>query len=400
MSKSNKNINIYITFDGLSDPLGQGQILPYLNNLNIKENIYIFSLEKKKLLNKFFYTNSFITNYSILFKQSKLKSLKLINIINFMLLILKKTFYKKIKIIHCRGLYPAILGLILKKLKKTKLIYDMRGFGVEEKIDNKVINLNSFLGKALFRILKYLEKKVIMTSDEIVVLTNRAKQYLKKNYTIKSEITVIPCSVNYDKFDSNNYKNLKIKLHKRLKLTENPKILIYIGSFGEYYLHEDIFNLFEKLNENINNLYLLIVTNDKKSFQSITKYNRLINKIRIKTVNWKNIPKILSIADLSISLIRPTFAKIASTPTKVSESLAMGIPVILNANIGDYDEIFAKEKLGFILKSNKGNVTKNEITQIKKLLLLKKLDIRKNSKKFYCLEKAIKKYNNIYERLT
>ena len=85
----------------------------------------------------------------------------------------------------------------------------------------------------------------------------------------------------------------------------------------------------------------------------------------------KNIPKILSIADLSISLIRPTFAKIASTPTKVSESLAMGIPVILNANIGDYDEIFAKEKLGFILKSNKGNVTKNEITQIKKLLLLK-----------------------------
>ena len=48
MSKSNKNINIYITFDGLSDPLGQGQILPYLNNLNIKENIYIFSLEKKK----------------------------------------------------------------------------------------------------------------------------------------------------------------------------------------------------------------------------------------------------------------------------------------------------------------------------------------------------------------
>ena len=56
----------------------------------------------------------------------------------------------------------------------------MRGFGVEEKIDNKAINLNSFLGKALFRILKYLEKKVIMTSDEIVVLTNRAKQYLKK----------------------------------------------------------------------------------------------------------------------------------------------------------------------------------------------------------------------------
>ena len=46
------NINLYITFDGLSDPLGESQIFPYLDAFKTNNELYLVSLEKKnKILN-------------------------------------------------------------------------------------------------------------------------------------------------------------------------------------------------------------------------------------------------------------------------------------------------------------------------------------------------------------
>ena len=41
------NINLYITFDGLSDPLGESQIFPYLDAFKTNNELYLVSLEKK-----------------------------------------------------------------------------------------------------------------------------------------------------------------------------------------------------------------------------------------------------------------------------------------------------------------------------------------------------------------
>ena len=42
------NINLYLTFDGLSDPLGESQIYPYLDSFKTKNEFHLISLEKKK----------------------------------------------------------------------------------------------------------------------------------------------------------------------------------------------------------------------------------------------------------------------------------------------------------------------------------------------------------------
>ena len=38
---------LYLTYDGLTDPLGQSQILPYLIKLSLDNEIHIISAEKK-----------------------------------------------------------------------------------------------------------------------------------------------------------------------------------------------------------------------------------------------------------------------------------------------------------------------------------------------------------------
>ena len=53
--KQKKNIKIYLTFDGLSDPLGQSQIIPYLDTfITDDSDFYLVSLEKKKKLIKIY----------------------------------------------------------------------------------------------------------------------------------------------------------------------------------------------------------------------------------------------------------------------------------------------------------------------------------------------------------
>ena len=61
--KKTKNISIYITFDGISDPLGQSQIIPYLDSY-VYDNLdfYLVSLEKKSVLSNFTPPNIFKKN--------------------------------------------------------------------------------------------------------------------------------------------------------------------------------------------------------------------------------------------------------------------------------------------------------------------------------------------------
>ena len=46
------NKNLFITYDGLLDPLGQSQILPYLKIIAKEYPINVLSFEKKNLENK------------------------------------------------------------------------------------------------------------------------------------------------------------------------------------------------------------------------------------------------------------------------------------------------------------------------------------------------------------
>lgn len=393
-----KNIIIYITFDGLSDPLGKSQILPYLERIKFNYNLKIFSLEKKKPKKKILFKSNINCHY-LIFEKNKNKLLKIINYVNFLRFILLTCKNYNVKIIHCRGYPSALIGIVIKLIKKSSLIYDMRGFWVDEKKDSLTLNLEKLKDRIIFYTLKKFEKIIIKKSDFIVVLTNKAKYFVNKNFNYKNKnISVIPCSVNYAQFNFKKYYSLNKFTYSKLSLKPNQKILVYVGSYGEYYMSNEVLNIYFNIKKKIKNFSLLIITNNKAEFKNlITKFNDK-KDIRVINLDWKKIPEYLSVCNLAISLIKPTFAKIASTPTKISEGLAMGLPIISNKNIGDLDDMIKLNKLGCLVDLNKIN----HITTLRKLLdlfNLKKIDIRKRSRKYFDIEYTVKRYNKIYESL-
>ena len=49
---------LYITYDGILEPLGQSQVLNYLKALSLEHKIFLLSYEKKNDLTSFSYYNS------------------------------------------------------------------------------------------------------------------------------------------------------------------------------------------------------------------------------------------------------------------------------------------------------------------------------------------------------
>jgi glycosyltransferase involved in cell wall biosynthesis len=62
----------------------------------------------------------------------------------------------------------------------------------------------------------------------------------------------------------------------------------------------------------------------------------------------------IKLADAGIFFIKPCFSKRFSCPTKFAEYLACGLPLVINAGIGDTDKIVKDHNLGVVIdKFNK-----------------------------------------------
>ena len=111
---------------------------------------------------------------------------------------------KNIKIIHIRGYMPMLLGLVVKKLSKGKLIFDTRGFWPDEKADRSNWNRNS----KKYRFFKYFEKVCLNQADKVICLTFEAKDIYKKMMSSPNseKLEVIRTCTDTDKFKLNNNK--------------------------------------------------------------------------------------------------------------------------------------------------------------------------------------------------
>ena len=157
---------IFITYDGLLDPLGKSQILPYLLNLRSHvEEMQIISFEKKHRINSkdFEYLNQKLTKIDIgwrphTFMSSKNQLLKIIDVIKFYKSFIGQCILFNPDIIHARGHPMAMFASSMKRIFKYKLIFDFRGMWPDEKIAKGSWDLSSKINILQYKFFKRHEK--------------------------------------------------------------------------------------------------------------------------------------------------------------------------------------------------------------------------------------------------
>jgi glycosyltransferase involved in cell wall biosynthesis len=399
----NQHIEVlYITYDGLCDPLGQSQVVPYLIALakkNIK--IYILSFEKKgifkktNLLNK---TEQILCQNAIKWQRLKYhKNLRLLatlyDVIYGYICGLLLINRHQLNIIHARGYVSAFIASCLKKTTRIKFIFDMRGFWVEEKVDAGFWSKKS-IG---YKLAKSLEKVMLDSADRIVVLTEKARLFLASQIPKKNDIIeVIPTCV-----DLNNFKPLEGLKKDSL---QDKLVILYSGSIGTFYGFKDAVEFFKVLlGKEQRSFFLGLINNQPDAAENILKADGLPpHSYRILSLNHMEVSNWVKEADVSLIFYHRDNSYAGCWPTKFAESLACGVPVIANKNIGDCDDIIEKEKIGFILEDFTNSEYKKVIDKF--LPVLKDRDLlrircRNVAERLFSLDNGIKRYLNIYNRL-
>ena len=109
-------------------------------------------------------------------------------------------------------------------------------------------------------------------------------------------------------------------------------------------------------------------------------------------------PYYISMMDIGLFFIKNAFSKMASSPVKQGELMAMGVPVMCNAGVGDSDFIIEQYQSGELVHSFDEAGFADAVQRIKAEMNHPD-DIRKGACDYFDLQKGIDSYAGIYEAL-
>jgi len=379
----------------------QSQGIPYLKGLSDKGvKCFLLSFEKKiegigklkKELNEYG-----IRWHYLKYHKSPSLPATLFDVIVGILAGLYVVISKSINIVHSRATVPAVMGYVIARLTGKKFIFDVRGLMAEEYADGGIWKRNSFL----YKVISWIEKKLLKEADSLVAITENIKEYLINDNRKKQDITVIPCCVDIKKF--NKESDLTGVLKEKYKLS-GKFVFLYIGSVGTWYLLEEMIDFFIAAKSIINNAHFLILTHvDKDMVISACKRKKLFfGDITIDDVEFSNMPYYIKLADVGMFFIKPCPSKSYSCPTKFAEYLACGLPLVINAGIGETDKIVREHNLGVVVdKFNKEAylLYTSRLLDLMKERKSASARCKKAAEEKFSLDMGVSKYFDVYRSL-
>lgn len=398
--EQSKNKILYISLTGMGEALGQSQVLEYLLPIDEEFDIFLLSYEReeesaevRRLISKsnvhwtsLPYSNKYglVSAIFILF-QGIFKALR----------IAKK---QNIDIVHCRSMIPSLIGLLVRFFFNSKLIFDIRGFATDEKVDRQRIKKNSLLYYILIRLEKLLYKK----ADHIVTLTYKAKDLLQEQYPFlnNKSISVIPTCASKQTFKTLSLKE-KQTFREQLGLDLSHFVFIHTGNVGTWYEFEKELVVIKELYLQNPFVRFIIVNKGQHDFihEKIKALDIPKECILLTSSTFSEVYKYVNIADYALFFIKPSFSKQASAPTKFAENIACYLPTISNGGVGDMEYFLTTYHVGLCVDTANfdAKMIANQILEAPRNYPKEEFD--KLFDKEFDKELAIKKYKQIYSKL-
>lgn len=346
---------LYLTYDGLTDPLGQSQVLPYITGLSKQGySFHIISFEKpdahhtQKATIQAIADAHGITWHPCTYHKSPPVLSAIYDLYIMGRLARQLHSLHHFNSVWCRSYLPGLIGMSLQRRFGVKFIFDMRGFWPDERIEGGTWPQHKQLYRWVYRYFKHKEKQMLATADHVVVLTHKAKVILESGQLhhnpVPKAITVIPCCVDTDHFDPQRITpSDKANARQQLSIGSDSKVLVYAGSVGTWYMLAEMLDHYKQLCAADASWRFLLITREPASAILPIALAKGIDSAQliIAPATRQQMPLYLSLGSKAISYIMPSFSKQASSPTKLAEYLAMGLPVECNAGVGDVDMVMA-----------------------------------------------------------
>ncbi|MFN5317752.1 MAG: glycosyltransferase [Bacteroidia bacterium] len=407
---NNRNV-LYLSYDGMTDPLGQAQVIPYLKGLSQKGyRIQIVSFEKKsRLLQHRSEIEALLENANILWHPllytSKPPVLStLFDVYRLFRKVRQIQNYGPVHLIHCRSYITALAGLQFKRKSKVPFVFDMRGFWADERVDGGIWNLENPLFNSVYSFFKRKEKQFLREASAVISLTHNAAQEINSWPGFEHlKIQVIPCCADLDLFALNRIEHRQRlqELRKSIDIVEDQFVVSYLGSIGTWYMLNEMLDFFAVVLRHKPNSIFLFITPDDADKIHRAAHDKGIDKvfIRVKSSKRNEVPFWAALSSISLFFILPSYSKKASSPTKMGELMAGGIPLIVNSGVGDVAEILKDGANGIVLDSFDSDALESAYSQIDAILHEDPENSVRCAHKYYALDKGVESYVDIYKSI-
>jgi len=247
----------------------------------------------------------------------------------------------RINVVHSRGYVPLPIALVCKLFCRTKLVFDVRVLMAEEYVDAG----HWKQGSLPYRATKWFERLAFRHADAVIVLTRRIAEILRSKFPTlqKTPVYVIPCCVDVESYPIGTD---RLALREELGIVGSP-VLAYVGSLGTWYMGREMVRFFKRVQQSEPQATFLVLTQYPELAREMFHEQKIApERYVLKTVASSEVPRWLSAADFAIAFIKPCYSKISSSPTKVGEYLAAGLPFVTNRGIGDLEELLTNNPAG------------------------------------------------------
>jgi len=397
---------LYISLTGITEPLGRSQVLEYLIDLSGENTIYLLSFEREHDLghvdeikdlikgrNINWYYLSYSNKYGV--ASTVWQMLQAVRLGS------KLIKEHAIDIVHARSMIPASMGLVLKKMYGVKLLFDIRGFAIDEKVDSGRLHKNSLL----YKLLKKLDDHLYKASDYIVTLTRAAKEILHKTLSVPAEkVTVIPTCANKELFrvleegENRAFKSV-------LGYAEKDKIVLHTGTVSGWYDFEAEVRLVKAMTKLDDDVRFLVLNKNEQPYveKMLEKYSFPRERMNVSSCSFDEVYKYLNIADASLFFIKPSYSKQASAPTKFAENVACRLPSVTNSGVGDMGYYLEQYNVGMAvdLETLDENLEKvaGDVIGLIKNGTVDEGDFSRLFEEHFDKTMAVRMYQSIYDRL-
>jgi glycosyltransferase involved in cell wall biosynthesis len=403
----------FLSSDGLTDPLGQSQILPYL--IGLTSHGYRFSIiscEKKAAFERLLPTvqqqlddlTAGTIRWIPIPYQTKPPLIGPFRNVHAMRKALQRLHqHDPVCLTHCRSYLAAWIGLRAKQASNIPFLFDMRGFWADERVEGGIWPQHRWHYRQLYTYFKHQEKHFFKQANGIISLTHTAAHYIQTHFKPQCPISVIPCCVDTQFFAPENVPPTELQEWKaRLNITDAALVLGYIGSTGTWYCSEAMLGCFRELLSAIPNAQFLWVTHTQPAqILALAQRQQIPEEaFRFVHADRAQMPALISCMDAGISFIQPSWSKQASSPTKIAEYLAMGKPIIANPDIGDLAQLLNQQAVGVSVPQFDACHNQQAIAQLLPIAQWKAEAIRAVAVNDFDLGIAIDRYAKMYQMLS
>lgn len=402
---------LYLSYDGMTDPLGQSQVIPYITGLTQFGHVFhLVSCDKpERYTQRKDFIQDWLKDYPIMWhslpytkKPPVLSTIKDIRRMKQLATELHENHH--FDLVHCRSYISALTGLHLKKKYGVKFLFDMRGLWADERVDGGLWKLSNPLYKMIYRYFKKKEQQFLQYADYTVSLTENARQEILSWKGMQNiPVQVIPCCADIEHFNSERISGEdKIQLLQQLSIQPEQTVIGYLGSLGTWYMLDEMLAWFKVFLEYKKNAVFVFITpdNPESVYEKAVSLGIDTHKIVVREAKREEVPLYLSILNASLFFIKPTYSKKGTSPTKQGELMGMNIPVVCNTGVGDVDSIVQKTNSGVLVEDFSETGYRKSVEKLLPMLDNPNTHIRKGAVEVYSLAKGVHLYQEVYQKMS